>query len=137
VCIETVEDIVNILSKKSKTCAIVDREELYSEHLAKVLYDLGFNVYLFNNKEDFESSYGEAKFDIVIVSWDIEVLMGENIVEIIRQYGKPYASVIIGCDEGVSLSFQMSFPPSGFLFKPFNAKRFFEVIQRVLVELEE
>lgn len=116
------------------SCAIVDKEEKYCEHLADVLYDLGFDVSIFDNEKEFDSVYSDSKFNIVIVSWSMDSLMGENVMETIKIYGEPYASVIVGCDGGNSLSFCFDLRPAGFLFKPFDADRFFEVIYRAIGE---
>ena len=132
-CVEVAKDIVNILTKNPMSCAIVDTEEEYSEHLSNVLYDLGFDMSVFNNEKDFNAVCCESNFDIVIVSWDMEeTFLGEDVVKALRDCGRPYPSIIIGCDGGSSLSFQLALPPIGFLFKPFEANRLFEVVRRAM-----
>jgi DNA-binding NtrC family response regulator len=134
VCRETVEYIVEILSKNPKTCAIVDQEEEYCEHLSKVLNDLGFGTFVFIGHEEFSDKCCDYNFDVVIVSWDSEDFMGEDVVESITECGEPYPSIIIGCDRGKTLSFQSSLQPIGFLFKPFDAKHFMGIIKRAIGE---
>jgi DNA-binding NtrC family response regulator len=114
------------------SCAIVDKEERYCEHLANVLYDLGFDVSIFDDEKDFGTAYSDSRFNIVIVSWSMDSLMGENVMETIKGQGEPCASVIVSCDGGSSLSFCFDLRPAGFLFKPFDAERFFEVIHRAM-----
>lgn len=133
-CVELAENIVRLLMKTPMSCAIVDKEEEYCEHLSNVLYDLGFDVSIFDDAKSFKPAYNKSKFDIVIVSWDMESFMGENVVEAIKECGEPYPSIVLGCDGGGSLSFQLALPPVGFLFKPFDANRLFEVIHRAIEE---
>jgi FixJ family two-component response regulator len=132
VCVEVAKDIVNILTKNPMSCAIVDPEKEYSEYLSNVLYDLGFDMSVFNNEKDFNSVCCKSNFDIVIVSWDMETFLGEDVVESLRKCGEPYPSIIVGCDGGNSVSFQLALSPVGFLFKPFEAKRLFEVVRRAM-----
>jgi DNA-binding NtrC family response regulator len=134
VCIEIAEDIVLILSKNPKTCAIVDQEEEYCEHLSTVLNDLGFDTFVFFEHKEFNEKCCDYNFDVVIVSWDSKFFLGEDVVESIIKCGEPYPSVIIGCDGGKTLSFQMAIPPVGFLIKPFDAKHLMEIVRRAIGE---
>ena len=133
-CVELAENIVRLLMKTPMSCAIVDKEEEYCEHLSNVLYDLSFDVSIFDDEKSFKSEHSKSKFDIVIVSWDMDSFMGENVVEAIKECGEPYPSIVIGCDSGGSLSFRLALQPIGFLFKPFSANRLFEVIHRAIEE---
>jgi DNA-binding NtrC family response regulator len=127
-CRDVAENIVRMLLENPMSCAIVDQEEGYRECVAQVVDDLGFETSLFYGREDFEESHGRRKFDLVIVSWDAESNLGEDVVEAIGKCGEPHPSLIVGCDG--SLSFHLALSPVGFLFKPFDVKHFMEVIER-------
>jgi FixJ family two-component response regulator len=122
------------LEENPMSCAIVDDDEKYREHLSFILQSLGFDVWLYGDGENFEIGHCDKGFDVVIVSWEVEPFLGEHVFESIRKCNKPHPKVIIGCDGGQTLSFHLDLPPFGFLFKPFNAKRFMEVMQKVMEE---
>ena len=133
-CQSSASNIVEILQERPMSCAIVDADEEYRGHVAKVLDDLGFLVFAFGNSREFEEQHKACRFDVVILSWSIEPLSGGVVVESIKEQGKPYPSLIVECDGGESVSFQLAIAPAGFLFKPFDAKHFFEVLEKAVGE---
>jgi DNA-binding NtrC family response regulator len=93
-----------------------------------VLDDLGFAVSSFNNGNEFTEIYKKVRFDVVIISWDICPNLGGMVVESIRHRGEPYPALIVACDGGESVSFQLALSPVGFLFKPYDAKQLMEIL---------
>jgi FixJ family two-component response regulator len=114
------------------SCAIVDADSEYRSHLAKVLDDLGFLVLEFGDSRCFIVQNKECRFDIVILSWNIEPIPGVQVVEAVRENGEPYPSLIVECDGGESVSLQLVLAPIGFLFKPFDAQHLMQVLEKAI-----
>ena len=131
-CMSAANSIVETLREKPMSCAIVDADPEYRAHLAKVLDDLGFLVFEFGSSVLFQEQHKACRFDVIILSWNIEPLSGGVVVESIRELGKPYPALIVECDGGESVSFQLAIAPVGFLFKPFDSRHFFEVLEKAI-----
>jgi len=127
-CAELAEKIVAALRERPMSCAVVDGDDEYRAHLARVLDDLGFEVSSFGGSGDFEKQQRDFRFDVIILSWNVEPVPGGEVVESIRRLGEPYPALIVECDGGESVSFQLALAPVGFLFKPFDAGRLMEVL---------
>ena len=130
-CLDAANRIVAVLDRSPMSCVVVDTDAEYRGHLAKVLEDLGFLVFCFGDGHEFERQCEECRFDVVILSWSVE-LLGGGVVESIRRAGKPYPALIIECDAGESVSLQLAIAPVGFLFKPFDARHLMEVLGKAV-----
>jgi DNA-binding NtrC family response regulator len=131
-CEGVAKDIVETLKGHPMSCAVVDGDVEYRNHLAKVLDDLGFLVFHFGNSREFEIQHRECRFDVVILSWSVEPLSGGAVVESIRRLGEPFPALVIECDGGESVSFQLALAPVGFLFKPFDVGHLMEVLRKAV-----
>ena len=128
--IELAENIVRVLAKGPKVCAVVDSDRKFTEPFAKVLNNLGFEVFVFNNSTEFVTQSEEYRFDIVVIAWDVQPISGMQVVEKIRNAGVPYPAIVIACDVGESVSFQLAISPVGFLFKPFEAGQLMQILSK-------
>lgn len=135
-CLELAEKIVMALRERPMSCAVVDVDDEYREHLGRVLEDLGFLVFSFGNSREFETQQADCRFDVVILTWNAEPVSGGEVVESIRRLGEPYPALIIECDGGESVSFHLALAPVGFLFRPFDAGRFMEVLGKAIEGIE-
>lgn len=133
-CLSTATEIVRILDGCPMSVAIVDSDEQFSILLTQVVEDLGFIVKRFDHGRDFERAYSPGKFDVVILSWEVVPVSGAQMVESIRNAGEPYPSLIVECDGGDSISFQLALLPVGFLFKPFDAPHLMGVLSKAVKE---
>jgi len=131
-CFSTTTRIVRMLDTTPMSCAILDNDQEYLTHLDKVLDDLGFSVSSFLNGNDFVQEYKSRRFDVVVVSWDIQPTSGGMVVESIRHRGGPYPSLVVACDGGASVSFQLALSPAGFLFKPYSAQQLMDVLEKAV-----
>ena len=131
-CLEAANNIVRLLRECPKACAIVDNDDEYRNHLSKVLDDLGFLVFSFGNSHEFLIQNKACRFDVVILSWNIEPIAGVQVVETIRENGEPYPALIVECDGGESVSLQLAIAPIGFLFKPFDAQHLMQMLEKAV-----
>ena len=71
-----------------------------------------------------------------MLTWDSEPIDGTRVVEEMKSCGRPYPALIVECNGGESVSLQLVLRPTGFLFKPFDAKHLIGVLAKALGEIE-
>jgi len=128
----SLEYIIGSLKNNPKTCAVIDNDDEFLEVIRRILQGYGFLVFGFNDSQEFVDSYDKGQFDIIILDWELLPVSGMEVIEMIRSEGEPYPALIVACDGGESVSFQLALPPIGFLFKPFDTQRLSTMLVKYL-----
>ena len=131
---EATEKLSIMLAAQPLSLVVVDEDEEYRDIISQIMTEVGFIVSEFSDPMEMLDIYRQFRFDCIILQWDIEGMMGTVIMDEVYRVGRPFASVVVSCEGGRSISIHSPFSPAAFLFKPFSAEKLIKTLLEVIGE---
>ncbi|HEV2208782.1 MAG TPA: response regulator [Verrucomicrobiae bacterium] len=113
---------------------VVDDEPLVGDAIKRILESEKHQVQTATSSQAGLAAFAEAKFDLIILDYDLPLMKGDKVAAAIKQQS-PAQPVMMVTAYGEALRFGGSFPLGVdlVLTKPFDSREFLDAVRRLTV----